>query len=243
MAREQLKDLEGAAFDRAKFRAATGHDVSEQDVFNAHLEFRANNIPGVRSDVELLDAVAGHLEDKFGIKRRVTNIDRNRSRGIQDRLKLSAHSHGVDLDDYTTNIATIRDSISTTPGFKFSAHTTGRASRPRPHCRLLLELVAHFEPRRHAPLHRSAFCRLSEAPQIEHLTLPDAPHSSHMNGYMTKLSTGTENTIIRGIAAPTSIEWRPENAAMQAISSANAPIIVMPRASIQLIFIGVQLGA
>ncbi len=64
-----------------------------------------------------------------------------------------------------------------------------------------------------------------------------------MNGYMTKLSTGTENTIIRGIAAPTSIGWTPENAAMQAISSANAPIIVMPPTSIQLIFIGVQLGA
>jgi hypothetical protein len=64
-----------------------------------------------------------------------------------------------------------------------------------------------------------------------------------MNGYTIKPSTGTEKTIISGIAAPTSTRSRPENAAMQAISSANAPIIVMPPTSIQLIFIGVQLGA
>jgi hypothetical protein len=63
-----------------------------------------------------------------------------------------------------------------------------------------------------------------------------------MNGYMNKPSTGTEKAIISGIAAAISARLRPENAAMQAISSANAPSIIVPPTRIQLIFIGVQLG-
>jgi hypothetical protein len=103
MAQEQLRDLEAIGFDRQKFEEAEGRKLNEQDVFNAHLEFRANGIPGIRSDDELLDATAGHLEDKFGIRRRLSNIDRNRQRAITERKRVSAQSHGVDLEDYQTN--------------------------------------------------------------------------------------------------------------------------------------------
>jgi hypothetical protein len=100
MAQEQLHDLEAAGFDRQKFREANNRDLTEQDVFNAHLEFRANGVPGVRSDDELLDATAQHLEDKFGIKRRIANIDRSRKRGVDDRMRVAAAGRGMSLEEY-----------------------------------------------------------------------------------------------------------------------------------------------
>jgi hypothetical protein len=104
MASEQYSDLVNAGFlNVEKFRETTGRNPSDHDIFQLHLEARANGVKGLRSTDKLLDDVATTIEEKFGVKRRVTNIDENRKRGVTERMKASAASHGTDLEGYATS--------------------------------------------------------------------------------------------------------------------------------------------
>jgi hypothetical protein len=54
----------------------------------------------VRSDDELLGATAVHVQDKFGIRPRIEDIDKNRTAAARERMKLSAASRGMPLEGY-----------------------------------------------------------------------------------------------------------------------------------------------
>jgi hypothetical protein len=86
MAIEQMRDLEQAGFSSEQFRAATGREPTTQDVFNLHLQYRANGAPGVRSSERLMDDVAQQLEEKFGVRRRINNVDASRRRSARDMV-------------------------------------------------------------------------------------------------------------------------------------------------------------
>lgn len=101
MVDEQYHDLVNAGFlDVQQFREKTGRNPTENDIFNLHLQARAQGVRGVRSDDELLDATAGRIEDRFGIRRRLRSEDANRKRAVEDRKRLSAASHGQTLEEY-----------------------------------------------------------------------------------------------------------------------------------------------
>jgi hypothetical protein len=71
-----------------------------------HLQARANGNPNTRSAKELFnDAVAPQIEGQFGVRRRLRSEEASRKRGVQDRMKASAASHGVDFDKYATDWA------------------------------------------------------------------------------------------------------------------------------------------
>jgi hypothetical protein len=101
---EQVKDLQKAGlYDRAKFREQNGRDPTHGEIGNHHLFARANGLD-VRSVKDLLDSSAGQVEEQMpGVRRRIKDIDKNRANAVRDRMKLSAASHGVDLDRYATD--------------------------------------------------------------------------------------------------------------------------------------------
>jgi hypothetical protein len=102
---EQLNDLIKAGFDIGQYAEKTGRAPSQNDIFNMHRDLRSVGNPSMRSPEQLFEDVSGQIEGKFGIQRRVKNIDANRKRGVADRMKQSANSHGTDLDEYQTNWA------------------------------------------------------------------------------------------------------------------------------------------
>src|SRR5258706_13104241 len=90
MASEQYADLVNAGhLNVEKFKEQTGRAPTDHDVFQLHLEARANGVRGLRSTEKLLDDVAGTIEEKFGVKRRILNIDQNRTNAARDRMKQS----------------------------------------------------------------------------------------------------------------------------------------------------------
>jgi hypothetical protein len=87
MAVEQLNDLLKAGFDIGQFAEKMGRPPSHDEIFNMHLQARANGNPNVRSAKELFnEGVAAQIEGQFGVRRRVTDIDSNRKRGAQNMV-------------------------------------------------------------------------------------------------------------------------------------------------------------
>jgi hypothetical protein len=79
---EQYRDLlDAGVIDPEKFRTETGRNVTEQDVFQLHVQGRANGVRGLRSDDELLQATAGQIRDKFGIRPHIDDIDKSPEAG------------------------------------------------------------------------------------------------------------------------------------------------------------------
>jgi hypothetical protein len=88
MASEQYADLVNAGFlNVEKFKETTCRAPTDHDIFQLHLQARPSGVRGLRSTNKLLDDVAATIEGKFGIKRRVTDIDNNRKRAIREMQK------------------------------------------------------------------------------------------------------------------------------------------------------------
>jgi hypothetical protein len=101
---EQLSDLIEAGIDIGKWSESLGGRIpNETEIFNAHRDLRSIGNPQMRSPTQLFEDVAGQVENKFGLRRRLRSEEASRKRAIQDRMKVSANSHGVDLDGYATN--------------------------------------------------------------------------------------------------------------------------------------------
>jgi hypothetical protein len=101
MASEQYADLVNAGhLNVEKFREATGRDPTDHDIFQLHLEARANGVRGLRSTEKLLDDVAGTIEEKFGVKRRRTDIDQNRTHSARSMVNERRKLRGLPPEEF-----------------------------------------------------------------------------------------------------------------------------------------------
>jgi hypothetical protein len=101
MAVEQLNDLIAAGFNIGDFAEKMGRVPTHEEIFNMHLQARANGNPNTRSAKEWLDgAVAGKIEGEFGVRRRVKDVEHNRRRAIQDRIANDRKLRGLPPEDF-----------------------------------------------------------------------------------------------------------------------------------------------
>jgi hypothetical protein len=101
MVNEQYNDLTRAGFlNVEKFRETTGRNPTDADIFNLHLEARANGVRGLRSTEKLLDDVAATIEEKFGVKRRITDIDQNRTHGARSMVNERRALRGLPPEEF-----------------------------------------------------------------------------------------------------------------------------------------------
>jgi hypothetical protein len=101
MAVEQLDDLLKAGFNIGQFTEKIGRVPTHDEIFNMHLQARANGNPNTRSAKELLtNVVAGKIEGEFGVRRRVKDVENNRTRAIQDRIANDRKLRGLPPEDF-----------------------------------------------------------------------------------------------------------------------------------------------
>jgi hypothetical protein len=99
MAIEQLRDLEGAGFDRKKAEESMGRQLKREDVFNLHLQMRADGARGMRSTDDLLKHIGETLEEKFGVRMRRVNEEDNRRHAIKERINATRALRGLPPED------------------------------------------------------------------------------------------------------------------------------------------------
>jgi len=68
--------------------------------FQLHLEARAAGVRGLRSTEKLLDDVASTLEEKFGVRKRVTDLDQNRKRGARNMVNERRALRGLPPEEF-----------------------------------------------------------------------------------------------------------------------------------------------
>jgi hypothetical protein len=97
---EQLNDLLRAGIDIGKWSESIGHVPTQNEIFNAHRDLRSVGNPVMRSPEQLFEDVSGQIEGKFGIKRRVKDVEHNRRRAIQDRIANDRKLRGLPPEDF-----------------------------------------------------------------------------------------------------------------------------------------------
>jgi hypothetical protein len=86
--REQRDDLiDAGILDPEAFRKQYNRDPSPDEISRWFLEYTASGAPGLRTPDQILGVVGEQLEEKFGIKRRITDPDQNRKRAIREMQK------------------------------------------------------------------------------------------------------------------------------------------------------------
>jgi hypothetical protein len=108
--KEQLADLEAAGADLKAWSQTLGHDPTPFEIANAHLQYRANGLKGVRTASALLEAATDTVTSRFGIPRTASGdasakilAQKNAARAKRNLAPLEAGTVSTDSDSPTSS--------------------------------------------------------------------------------------------------------------------------------------------